>query len=124
MTATYPSQFGSVFVRRLVGCVRLHRSRDRRLKGQHALLDDGHALLAAPPEQAVRQQQDSLPERRVLFGEPLDLAAEFVEDCLGLCTARHHTTTTASVSKHRRPRCRDGRAVRHKFYRAALLGRS
>src|SRR5436309_843003 len=54
----------------------------------------------------MRQQLYALAERRILFVEPIDLTAEFVEDRLGICAARHHTTT-ASVSKHPRPRCRE-----------------
>jgi hypothetical protein len=55
------------------------------------LLDYRHALLAAPPEQAMRQQLHPLAQRRVLFVEPFDLVAEFVEDCLSLCAAcRRH----------------------------------
>jgi hypothetical protein len=55
------------------------------------LLDDRHALLTAPPEQTMRQQLHPLAQRRVLFVEPIDLVAEFVEDCLGLCAAcRRH----------------------------------
>jgi len=45
---------------------------------------DRHALLAASPEQAMRQQLYALAERSVLFIEAIDLVAEFVEDCLGL----------------------------------------
>jgi hypothetical protein len=40
------------------------------------------------------------------FVEPI--VAEFVEDCLGLCAARHHHTTTASVctvAATKRARC-------------------
>jgi len=55
------------------------------------LLDHRHAFLAAPPEQPMRQQLHPLAQRRVLFVEPFDLVAEFVEDCLGLCAAyRRH----------------------------------
>ena len=78
------------------------------------MLDHRHALLTASPEQTMRQQLDSLPQCRVLFVEPIDLAAEFVDNCLGLCAARHHHTTTANVSKHRRPPCReDNNAMRN-----------
>ena len=35
----------------------------------------------------MRQQLHPLAQRRVLFVEPIDLVAEFVEDCLGLCAA-------------------------------------
>jgi hypothetical protein len=59
----------------------------RWLEGQHPLPYDRHALLAVPSEQAMRQQLHPLAQRRVFFVEPIDLAAEFVEDCLGLCTA-------------------------------------
>jgi hypothetical protein len=55
------------------------------------LLDYRHAFLAAPPEQPMRQQLHPLAQRGVLFVEPIDLVAEFVEDCLGLCaTCRRH----------------------------------
>jgi len=42
------------------------------------------------------------------YVEPIYLVAEFVEDCLGLCAARHHHTTTASVctvAATKRARC-------------------
>jgi hypothetical protein len=35
----------------------------------------------------MRQQLHPLAQRRVLFVEPIDLVAEFVEDCLSLCAA-------------------------------------
>jgi hypothetical protein len=72
--------------------------RRRELEGQHALLDYRHALLAAPSKQPMRQQLHPLAQRRVLFVEPLDLVAEFVEDCLGLCAAyRRHVPPPASA---------------------------
>jgi hypothetical protein len=62
------------------------------------LLDYGHAFLAAPPEQPMRQQLHPLAQRRVLFVEPIDLVAEFVEDCLGLCAAyRRHVSPPPDV---------------------------
>jgi hypothetical protein len=77
----------------------LYWSRRRRLQGQHALLDDRHALLAAPPEQTMRQQLHPLAQRRILFVEPIDLVAEFVEDRLGLCAAyRRHVPPPPAVA--------------------------
>jgi hypothetical protein len=111
MAPTERCSFGGVVLLRLICGVGLYRPRHRRLEGQHALLDHRHALLATSPTQAMRQQLHPLAERRVLFVEPIDLVAEFVEDCLGLCAARHHHTTTASVSKHRRPRCREDKST-------------
>jgi transposase len=43
------------------------------------LLDDRHALLAAPPEKTTRQQLYSLAQRRVLFVEPIRLSAQVQE---------------------------------------------
>jgi hypothetical protein len=45
------------------------------------------ALLATSSEPTIRQQLHPPAQRRLLFVKPIDLAAEFVEDCLGLCAA-------------------------------------
>ena len=60
MAPTHRRPFSCVLLRGLVGGLRLDRSGNRRLKGQHPLLDHRHALLAAPPEQPMRQQLDPL----------------------------------------------------------------
>ncbi len=82
MMPTKRRTFGGLVPQRFVRSLGLHRPHNHGLEGQHALLDYRHALFAASPEQAMRQQLDSLPERRVLSGEPFDLVAEFIEDCL------------------------------------------
>jgi hypothetical protein len=77
----------------------LYWSRRRRLQRQHALLDYRYAFFATPAEEPMRQQLHPLAQRRVLFVEPIDLVAEFVEDCLGLCAAyRRHLSPPPAVS--------------------------
>ena len=90
MAPTERRTFGGVVPLCLVRGFGLYLPRRCGLEGQDPLLDYRHALLAASPEQAMRQQLHPLAERRVLLVEPIDLVAEFVEDCLGLCSARHH----------------------------------
>src|SRR5258708_5396855 len=83
--------FGGFVPRGAVPGFALYWPRRCGLQGQHPLLDSRQALLAAPPEQPMRQQLHPLAQRRVLLVEPSDLVAEFVEDCLGLCAAyRRH----------------------------------
>jgi hypothetical protein len=47
----------------------------------------------------MRQQLHPLAQRRILLVEPIDLVAEFVEDCLGLCAAcRRHVPPPPAVA--------------------------
>jgi hypothetical protein len=63
------------------------------------LLDYRYAFFATPAEEPMRQQLHPLAQRRVLFVEPIDLVAEFVEDCLGLCAAyRPHLSPPPTVA--------------------------
>ncbi len=75
------------------------------------VLNLDRAILVGLSEQfALLQLRARIARSRAaaLFCEPTYLVAEFVEDCVGLCAARHHHTTTASVctvAATKRARC-------------------